>query len=49
MNTVELQKCLHRMMSHHYNHKCWCLTLSVPVPAGHKLIVIGTQLTIETL
>jgi hypothetical protein len=44
MNTVELQKCLHWMMSYHYSHRCWC-TLSVP--ADH--IVIGTQLTIETL
>jgi hypothetical protein len=45
MNTVELQKCLHRMMSYHYSHRCWCLTLSVP--ADHT--VIGTQPTIETL
>jgi signal transduction histidine kinase len=45
MDTVESRKCLHRMMSYHYNHKCWCLTLSVP--AGHT--VIGTQLTIENL
>jgi hypothetical protein len=43
--TVKLQKCLHRMMSYHYSDRCWCLTLSVP--ADH--IVIGTQLTIETL